>query len=122
MPAGGFGNLIALPLQHARRADGCTVFLDEALQPYPDQWGYLAAVRRLDRDRVDAILGEAAQRGGTLGFHAASGPAADAPRRVPVPPAGAVTVSLTARIELPTAELSPAVGDRLRRAAGVRQP
>jgi hypothetical protein len=37
MPAGGFGNLIALPLQHARRVDDCTVFVDEALQPYPDQ-------------------------------------------------------------------------------------
>ena len=38
MPASGFGNLIALPLQHARRGDGCTLFLDEDLQPYPDQW------------------------------------------------------------------------------------
>ena len=40
MPAGGFGNLIAFP-QHARRADGCTVFLNEDLEPCPDQWVYL---------------------------------------------------------------------------------
>ncbi len=39
MPAGGFGNLIALPLQRERRGDGCTVFLDDALEPFADQWG-----------------------------------------------------------------------------------
>jgi hypothetical protein len=38
MPAGGFGNLIALPLQRDRRELGCTVFLDDDLEPYPDQW------------------------------------------------------------------------------------
>lgn len=49
MPTGGFGNLIALPLQYARRAEGCTEFLDETLEPYPDQWAYLAGVQRLRR-------------------------------------------------------------------------
>ena len=38
MPAGGFGNLIALPLQRARRASGCTVYLDRDLEPAEDQW------------------------------------------------------------------------------------
>ena len=37
IPLGGFGNLIALPLQKIRRADGNTEFLDESLKPYPDQ-------------------------------------------------------------------------------------
>jgi len=40
MPTGGFGILIALPLQQARRAEGCTVFLGETPQPHADQWGY----------------------------------------------------------------------------------
>jgi hypothetical protein len=40
MPRGGFGNLIALPLQHGPRALGNSVFLDDQLRPYPDdlQW------------------------------------------------------------------------------------
>src|SRR5690606_12135485 len=37
MPRGGFGNLIALPLQGRSVRQGNSVFLDETLQPYPDQ-------------------------------------------------------------------------------------
>jgi hypothetical protein len=48
MPTGGFGNLIALPLQRERRPAGCTVFLDGDLEPFEDQWDYLASVRRVD--------------------------------------------------------------------------
>ena len=44
MPKGGFGNLIALPLQKHPRANGCSVFVDADLRPYPDQWGFLAAI------------------------------------------------------------------------------
>jgi hypothetical protein len=38
LPKGGFGNLIALPLQKEPRQRGCSVFVDNDLQPYPDQW------------------------------------------------------------------------------------
>lgn len=41
MPKGGFGNLIALPLQKAARERDCSVFVDEQLQPHPDQWDFL---------------------------------------------------------------------------------
>jgi len=44
MPKGGFGNLIALPLQKAARERDCSVFVDDNLRPYPDQWEFLAAV------------------------------------------------------------------------------
>ena len=47
MPAGGFGNLIALPLQHEPRSRGNTVFLDDTFRPYSDQWLYLANVKRI---------------------------------------------------------------------------
>ena len=33
MPKGGFGNLIALPLQHGPREDGNSVFVDDLLRP-----------------------------------------------------------------------------------------
>jgi len=45
MPKGGFGNLIALPLQKKPRENGCSVFVDAALRPYPDQWGFLASIQ-----------------------------------------------------------------------------
>ncbi len=47
MPKGGFGNLIALPLQKAPRENGCSVFVDIELCPYADQWAYLATVERM---------------------------------------------------------------------------
>ena len=44
MPKGGFGNLIALPLQKWPRESGCSVFVDAELRPYPDQWAFLASI------------------------------------------------------------------------------
>ena len=46
MPRGGFGNLIALPLQHEARKRGNTLFLDDGLVPYPEPWAYLVSVER----------------------------------------------------------------------------
>ena len=46
MPKGGFGNLIALPLQKAPRANGNSVFIDTEFRPYPNQWEFLASVKR----------------------------------------------------------------------------
>ena len=83
MPAGGFGNLIALPLQRERRADGCTVFLDEAMQPHPDQWAYLAAVSRLDGDRAEQLARDAERSGATLSLaHWTDGATAAPARRL----------------------------------------
>ncbi|MHB0818069.1 TOTE conflict system archaeo-eukaryotic primase domain-containing protein [Stutzerimonas stutzeri] len=45
MPKGGFGNLIALPLQKRARALNGSVFVDETLTPYPDQWAFLASIQ-----------------------------------------------------------------------------
>jgi superfamily II DNA or RNA helicase len=65
LPKGGFGNLIALPLQKFSRANGNSVFVDGKLRPYPDQWEFLASVRRMSADAVEAVVLEA-QRGGDL--------------------------------------------------------
>ena len=45
MPKGGFGNLIALPLQKWPRENGCSVFVDTQVRPYPDQWVFLASIK-----------------------------------------------------------------------------
>ena len=54
MPAGGFGNLIALPLQRRPREAGNSVFLDDQFEPHPDQWQYLSGVRRMTLTEVFA--------------------------------------------------------------------
>lgn len=56
LPIGGFGNLIALPLQSLPRQQGNSVFVDEKLIPYPDQWGYLLSVKKLNYQQVKAII------------------------------------------------------------------
>ena len=47
VPTGGFGNLVALPLQGQARKKGNSVFVDENFEPYPDQWGFLQSVRKM---------------------------------------------------------------------------
>ena len=123
MPAGGFGNLIALPLQHARRADGCTVFLGEDSEPYPDQWIYLSGVQRLDGEQAAQIAAEAERAGGTLGLSGHPGAAARVrPHELTAATGGAVEVCLTGRVEIPIADLAPDLRDRLRRTAAFANP
>lgn len=66
MPQGGFGNLIALPLQKGPREQGHSVFLDDRLVPRADQWAFLASVRKLGRAQVEGIVQEAERRGRIL--------------------------------------------------------
>jgi superfamily II DNA or RNA helicase len=67
MPLGGFGNLIALPLQRKARENGNSIFVDEELRPYDDQWAYLSSLPRLSADTAFRIVGEAEQSGRVLG-------------------------------------------------------
>ena len=73
MPRGGFGNLIALPLQHQPRQQGNSVFLDDHLNPYPDdqQWSVLAAAKRISPAAVERIASEAARTGTIVGVRIA---------------------------------------------------
>lgn len=74
MPRGGFGNLIALPLQYEPRQQGNTVFVDAAFQPYDDQWSYLASLPRIAPSFVESLAAEGARRGLVIGVRFA-GPA-----------------------------------------------
>lgn len=67
MPQGGFGNLIALPLQKGPRNQENSVFLDDHVVPWVDQWAFLASVRRIGRSHVEAIVQDAERRGRILG-------------------------------------------------------
>ncbi|MDQ1363071.1 MAG: hypothetical protein QG652_931, partial [Pseudomonadota bacterium] len=56
MPKGGFGNLIALPLQKKPREQGCSVFVDNALRPYPDQWAFLASMQSMSPNDIESFI------------------------------------------------------------------
>ncbi len=56
MPSGSLGNLIALPLQGESRRRGTTVFLDPAtLQPFEDQWAFLASLGRISAASIESF-------------------------------------------------------------------
>ena len=56
MPKGGFGNLIALPLQKKPRENGCSVFVDTDLRPYPDQWAFLASIQPMEPQDIEPTI------------------------------------------------------------------
>ncbi|MCK9409854.1 MAG: DEAD/DEAH box helicase [Bacteroidetes bacterium] len=56
LPKGGFGNLIALPLQRECRKKGNSVFLDETLEPFDDQWEFLSTIKLLSGSEVKELL------------------------------------------------------------------
>ncbi len=56
MPKGGFGNLIALPLQKKPRENGYSVFVDSDLNPHPDPWAVLAALTPMPAHDIEPII------------------------------------------------------------------
>ncbi len=67
LPRGGFGSLIALPLQAKRREKGNSLFVDDNSNPYPDQWRFLSTVQYMNLTEVQSVVDKAAYRGGVLG-------------------------------------------------------
>ncbi|MBQ3288933.1 MAG: DEAD/DEAH box helicase family protein [Kiritimatiellae bacterium] len=59
LPKGGFGNLIALPLQGASRRAGNTCFVDERLVPFPDQWKFLSELPLITGEQLSKIRARA---------------------------------------------------------------
>ena len=58
LPKGGFGNLIALPLQKEPGREGNSLFVNEYFIPYVDQWMYLSSVRKVSEAEIHKIIGE----------------------------------------------------------------
>ena len=61
IPKGGYGNLIALPLQGQAVKNKCSVFVDEDFIPFDDQWAYLSSVKKLSEKAVQARCTEIAK-------------------------------------------------------------
>jgi len=58
MPEGGFGSLIALPLQLEPRKNSNSVFINNEGVPYNDQWSILAATRKVAKSQLQSILNQ----------------------------------------------------------------
>lgn len=133
MPIGGFGNLIALPLQGTARRNENSVFVDRFLEPYADQWGYLAGVRRMSRESLDRIVEHASAGGRVLGVRLPLEEGEDEPwlrapsRRSPQPviagvlPAS-VRIILADQIYVPRVGLPAGFVARLVRLAAFQNP
>ncbi len=67
LPRGGFGNLIALPLQYEARRQGNSVFIDERGEPFADQWAFLGSVPRMEPAAVEGMAREASRTGRVIG-------------------------------------------------------
>lgn len=56
MPEGGFGNLVALPLQGQARKRRNSVFVDDDFLTYKDQWAFLYNINKVKDTEVDMLL------------------------------------------------------------------
>lgn len=130
MPKGGFGNLIALPLQKAARERGCSVFVDDQLQPHVDQWAYLADIPRMLAIDIEPTILRAT--GGTHPLDVIlveeedlhepwKRPAATASMLVGPMPAS-LTVTLSNLVYLEKEHLPQALANRLIRLAAFQNP
>ena len=69
LPQGGFGNLIALPLQKRARELGNSVFVNDEWIPYEDQWAFLSSLQKINLSTVEAIVRQAESKGRIIGSH-----------------------------------------------------
>jgi superfamily II DNA or RNA helicase len=133
MPAGGFGNLIALPLQTEPRQHANSVFIDDDLRPYDDQWAFLSSMRRMSRAEVATLVAQASAAGRIVGVRLPLDDDDEAPwtappsrRRGELPIVGGmperVEVVLGNQVYIDRSALPPALVNRLIRLAAFQNP
>ena len=133
LPAGGFGNLIALPLAGGPRESGNSLFLDDGFEPWPDQWAFLSSLRRLSLAEASEMVDKADRQGRIVGLRL---PIDEEDRepwtappsgRLPLPRISAplperIDAVLGDRIYIPRAGLPPPLVNRLIRLAAFQNP
>ncbi len=130
MPKGGFGNLIALPLQKGPRDQGNSVFVDAELRPHPDQWAFLEAIQPTAPQDIEPIILRA-----TGGVHPLDVTFIDdedlatpwkrrsaAPEKLVGPLPESLTVTLANLIYFERSRLPQALANRLIRLAAFQNP
>jgi len=130
LPKGGFGNLIAIPLQKKPREQGCSVFVNDDLEPYSDQWTFLASIRSLHRFELERILLQATGGGHPLdvAFVAEEDERepwhypAPVSTQIPGPLPETLTLVLANQIFLAKSDLPQPLANRLIRLAAFQNP
>lgn len=134
MPLGGFGDLIALPLQNTARKTGNSVFVDTDMRPFADQWAYLSSLPRMSAAAVTDLVEAAELSGRVLGVRMpVDDEQADepwkmppsrrsTPRRLDVPVPPTIKVTVADQIYIDRSELPSAMIAQLVRLAAFQNP
>lgn len=124
-PEGGFGNLIALPLQGRARKMGNSVFVDENFLQFKNQWAYLYNVKKLNEHDLDMLL--ARHRQEDFGSLATS--SETKPWVLPVSQDvtqkdfnGKLKIKKSDRLYIPLNSISEKVANHLKRIAAFKNP
>ena len=130
MPKGGFGNLIALPLQKGPREQGFSVFVDAGLRPYPDQWTFLSSIQPMAAHDIEPTLLRATGDVHPLDVTFIDDEDLATPwkrentsaRKLAGPCPGSLTVTLANQVYFEKAQLPQALANRLIRLAAFQNP
>lgn len=126
MPEGGFGNLVALPLQGQARKNGNSLFVDRDFSAFADQWGYLKQMKKLRASDVNALLAQHAtiEPLGNLSKSSEVTPW-ERPQPAPINPAElprSITVVRASGIYIPMNALPATAVNHLKRIAAFKNP
>lgn len=135
LPRGGFGNLIALPMQKQARLRDNSVFLDDQFKPYPDQWAFLASITRIPKTQCELLVREAQSKERITGVRSVLTLEADDDEPWTTPPScrpkepaileplpGELELVLGDQIYIAKAHLAPPLRNRLIRLAAFQNP
>lgn len=125
MPAGGFGNLVALPLQGRARKDGNSVFVNDDFVPFRNQLEYLQDMKKMSAEEVERLISRYDK--GPLGELSKSSEVTPWERPQPRPMTKAdfpkaITITRSSGIYIPTENLSAKAINHLKRLAAFKNP
>ena len=125
MPTGGFGNLVALPLQGRARKDGNSVFVDDNFIPFSDQWAYLQGMKKMTAAEIEILVSRYDRE--SLGELSKSSESAPWERPLPKPMNKAdfpnrITIVRSSGIYIPITNLSAKAINHLKRLAAFKNP
>ncbi len=130
MPKGGFGNLIALPLQKRSREEGRSLLVDAEFHPWPDQWAFLASVQPMAPQDIEPVILRATGGGHPLDVTFIEEedlatpwqPRQPAAQRLAGPLPSSLTLTLANLIYFDKSELPQPLANRLIRLAAFQNP
>ena len=130
MPKGGFGNLIALPLQKGPRENGRSIFVNADLEPFHDQWTFLSGIKPMSAIDIDPTVLQATGKTHPLDVTFIDDEDLDTPwksltnsnKKLSVPLPKSLQITLSNLIYFEKSELPQQLANRLIRLAAFQNP